>query len=579
MKTREEFINFLEEHNAFTDESKMNLTSGINRYIKNRPEILKEFQSFTNCDSTNISELIYRVVNPAEENICKICGAPTKFGAYYSGYKKACGSKCAHLLSFEKGTQTKIEKYGIPYFDTSKVKKSKLEKYGSEGYVNVEKRRRTNMRKYGTPWANNVEKGKQTCLQKYGVDNVAKLESSKVKQRATTLKHYGVEYVMQSPEVIQKYKDNCLAKTGKEWYTQTQETQDLKRERLEKELRDFEEKNNCTERCKLLETYKTSWLKLNLPYIRHKRFLFIDNNYIPQIKQCSENSKNNISLEETEVLNYCRELLPREKIIHGSWDLIKSKEGNALEIDIYIPSKKVAIEFNGIYWHSLKDKNYHLQKTEECEKLGIRLIHIWEDLWNSKKDLYKDLIARSLGNYQKIIPTQNCKIKEIPKKEYISFLENNCLLFKEEASMRLGIVYNEEIVAVMGLSKNRKNKEGYELNCFCEKKGIKIERGLYFLLKYLNLEKIECFLDRSFFNEKTYIEEGFKRMPCSEPSFFYHNTKKEFSRLRSFEIKKSKLFENKGDYDNNISEEDNMLNKGYLKIYDCGKINLIYKPS
>ena len=68
-------------------------------------------------------------------------------------------------------------------------------------------------------------------------------------------------------------------------------------------------------------------------------------------------------------------------------------------------------------------------------------------------------------------------------------------------------------------------------------------------------------------------------MPCSEPSFFYHNTKKEFSRLRSFEIKKSKLFENKGDYDNNISEEDNMLNKGYLKIYDCGKINLIYKPS
>jgi len=35
------------------------------------------------------------------------------------------------------------------------------------------------------------------------------------------------------------------------------------------------------------------------------------------------------------------------------------------EIDIYIPEKHIAIEFNGIYWHSdlFKDKNYHLNKT------------------------------------------------------------------------------------------------------------------------------------------------------------------------------------------------------------------------
>lgn len=68
---------------------------------------------------------------------------------------------------------------------------------------------------------------------------------------------------------------------------------------------------------------------------------------------------------------------------------------------MYIPSKQVAIEFNGVYWYSQVDKNYHLRKTEECEKLGIRLLHIWEDLWISKKEIYKSLISSSLNIYIK----------------------------------------------------------------------------------------------------------------------------------------------------------------------------------
>src|SRR5690606_28109573 len=53
------------------------------------------------------------------------------------------------------------------------------------------------------------------------------------------------------------------------------------------------------------------------------------------------------------------------------------------ELDIVIPGKKVAIEYNGLYWHSDKvvHKNYHLQKTLEAEAKGYQLIHIFEDEW------------------------------------------------------------------------------------------------------------------------------------------------------------------------------------------------------
>jgi len=51
------------------------------------------------------------------------------------------------------------------------------------------------------------------------------------------------------------------------------------------------------------------------------------------------------------------------------------------EVGIYLPEYKIGIEFNGLYWHSelYKEKNYHLNKTEECEKQGVELIHIFED--------------------------------------------------------------------------------------------------------------------------------------------------------------------------------------------------------
>lgn len=57
------------------------------------------------------------------------------------------------------------------------------------------------------------------------------------------------------------------------------------------------------------------------------------------------------------------------------------------ELDIFIPNLNIAIEYNGVYWHSDKkiDKEYHITKTTECEKHGISLIHIFEDEWRFER--------------------------------------------------------------------------------------------------------------------------------------------------------------------------------------------------
>ena len=52
---------------------------------------------------------------------------------------------------------------------------------------------------------------------------------------------------------------------------------------------------------------------------------------------------------------------------------INKKKTSPLELDIYIPSHNLAIEFDGLYWHSEihKPSNYHLNKTELCEEHRI----------------------------------------------------------------------------------------------------------------------------------------------------------------------------------------------------------------
>ena len=60
-------------------------------------------------------------------------------------------------------------------------------------------------------------------------------------------------------------------------------------------------------------------------------------------------------------------------------DVLHSYRGRGYELDIYIPSKKTAIEYDGYFWHKSKKKN-DLDKNLKCQKDGIKLYRIREDL-------------------------------------------------------------------------------------------------------------------------------------------------------------------------------------------------------
>ena len=188
MNDSESLLKWLEDNNAFTDETHKLLTSGITRKIKNKPEILQRFQEVTRLQTDDPAELIYNIVNPGCSKVCEVCGASTTFDRYYNGYRKTCSRKCASALTAIGGKQTKLTRYGnANYNNKERSQQTKLEKYGDAFFTNTAKGRETKEKRYGNANYNNLEKARATCLERYGCERASQAPAVKEKQRRTIL--------------------------------------------------------------------------------------------------------------------------------------------------------------------------------------------------------------------------------------------------------------------------------------------------------------------------------------------------------------------------------------------------------
>lgn len=73
-----------------------------------------------------------------------------------------------------------------------------------------------------------------------------------------------------------------------------------------------------------------------------------------------------------------------------------------LELDLYYPEKKIAIEFNGDYWHSneYKSNDYHYNKFTTCRNNNVLLVSIFESDWLNSKDLIKSYLTDLFNNIE-----------------------------------------------------------------------------------------------------------------------------------------------------------------------------------
>jgi very-short-patch-repair endonuclease len=251
------------------------------------------------------------------------------------------------------------------------------------------------------------------------------------------------------------------------------------------------------------------------------------------------------------------------------------------ELDFFCPDQKIAIEVNGIYWHSEfngKDKNYHLNKTKLCQDKGIKLIQIFEDEFIQKAEIVKSRLRSLFGLTQYRIYARSCEIREIDSKLKNKFLKKYHIQGECKSKIKLGLFYKNRLVAVMTFGQNRFSKEKqWELIRYATISNFRILGGAGKLLKYFktiyNPIYIKTYADLRWSEGNMYKKLGFNHIHNSAPNYFYF--KKSLERLSRVQFQKHKLKHKLEIFNSSLSEWENMQINGYDRIFDCG--NMVFE--
>jgi hypothetical protein len=281
------------------------------------------------------------------------------------------------------------------------------------------------------------------------------------------------------------------------------------------------------------------------------------------------------SKEEIAILNFSK-TLTNGTIKHNNRTLLSGEE-----LDIYMEENNIAIEYDGVYFHSnaFKQTDYHLNKTVKCEELGIRLFHIFENEWlvPTKQDIWKSILTNVCSQSTRIF-ARKTDIRPVSSSDSKKFLEENHLQGACVSSVRYGLYLDDVLVSLMTFGKSRFNKKiDWELIRFCNKKYTTIVGGASKLFKHFlknHSGSVISYADRRRSQGNLYKQLGFDFSHNSVPNFMYVKNRELFSRQK---FQKHKLKNQLKNFDPEKTAEKNMEEHGYRKIYDCGNQVWIYK--
>lgn len=452
--------------------------------------------------------------------------------------------------------RSKILKSRVP-----KSKQTKLEKYGNENYNNSEQTKITNLEKYGVDnqfkLKENQDKAEQVMLEKYGVQ---KFFQERNLFKNISLERYGVTHPMQNKEIKLKLRNTKIQRYNDPGYNNLEQ---IIKTNMLKYGRPYGFDLNKSKKTKYIKYKDVNYN--NRPKALKTVYEKYGKNYYEQLTKYTSSKISKINLKFAKFIN-CKDFeFPLDSY---SYDL--KYENILIEID---PSfthnsspNKIYGRFGGI------DKNYHSDKTSLARQNGYKCIHIfdWDD-WNKIKYLLQD---------KKTLYARKLQVKEVDKKECNEFLNNYHLQNScNGQEVRLGLYKDNELIEIMTFGKPRYNKNyQWELLRLCTKPEYKVVGGSEKLFKHfiqlVNPESIISYCDNSKFSGEVYSKLGFIQKGKPHPSLHWSKDDEHITdnllRQRGFD----QLFNT--NYGKGTSNEELMIEHGWLPIYDCGQMTFIW---
>jgi hypothetical protein len=503
--------------------------------------------------------------------------------------KKIVKIKAKMPETLQKMKKTNLEKYGAEFASQTdsvkeKMKQTCLSTYGTvSSLLNEdvrEKTKATNLSLYGVefPMQSEVIKAKreETNLERFGMPHASQSEEVKNKIIESNLARYGVEYTSQVAEIKKKIQETLLKRYGVKFPLQNKKFNE-KRKNTNKKKYGTEEiyqsehfKKKSKKTC--IEKYGTEYAGQSPEVIEKMTKTNIEKYGVPAACMLAENriygkTQNEIK-EWLNSFGYTFET--NRTILDGK------------EIDLYDDSLKIGFEYCGLYWHNelsgeAKTRKYHWDKYTKCVAKEVRLITIFEDEWIKRNNQCRNFIKSILNKNSIKIFGRKCEIKPIEKPEFQQF----CDFYHIQGANKLAIIcfglfFNNELIGGISLGKHHRGVQELILDRLCFKDDISVIGGSSKLFKACILwakengfSTIGSWSDNRWSVGGVYRKLGFDLIDDGKPDYSYVDITKKCKRRSKQSQRKPK-----GEL---RTEREICLEKGLVRIWDCGKKKWVFK--
>ena len=491
------------------------------------------------------------VIPTNSSNICIICGSKTNFLSLPSGFRVFCSFEC---FKNSPDKQERINNGFMKAFGVDnclklpeireKCKNSLLKNHGvtdafklrtnfSISPETAAKISATHKSKTKDEKDEIYNKRRKTSLERYGDENVQNVQAVKDKRKATMKERFGYDCFFGS---------NAHAQSIQDW-----------------SMKNFGVKHFSQSHCKNLNDMNKDFILKN--FVKDKRFQIFEMMEYFNVSESFVNKwkrNNNVAIPNKIIKSKNQQYIYDAINVNITDKLYNTKKViPPLEIDIYIPSAKLAIEYNGRMHHSRGVSNnevfntpdfpidYHLNKTLKCLEKGVELLHIFD---NESKDLWISFIHSKLG-FNKSVAFDDCNVRKISNTERAEFLTDNHILGDIESEYCFGVFYNGELIFTLGYSFSNNTTE---IKSICHKMNYYTAN---FVSKVIEQNRddfvgnVVYYFDRRLGFPKHLLGTEFEIIETLKPEcFYFKNDKDEFHRFKS---------------DSNY--------KSYRQIWNCGK--------
>ena len=466
-------------------------------------------------------------------------------------------------LGNERPYVDRLYRYGMcRSFCECQVKKkieTMTDRYGVSNPMHVEDVKKklvaANTERFGgaSPFNSNAvqEKARSTLLDRYGVDNVFKSANHQEQIKRTLVDRYGVSNPTLNPDIRKRQIETNFARYGDVNFMKSKHSP-LALEVLDNPV-------------KLEQQIRQSGIRALADELNiHTTTIY---NYVKR----HDLDLGKGSSYEHELIHFLAD--HDIKCIHGDRTSIAP-----LELDVLIPDFNLAIEINGLYWHSdaHKSKDYHVEKLNKCTEAGLRLVSVFEDEWLERSDLIKAKILNLCGQSIRGCGARKLQIARIPNKDAHEFVQQHHIQGRTGYSTSsYGAFHNGRLVAAMQFNKQRSSMD-IELIRYCTDG--KVYPGIFSrLLKHAitseHMTKVVSFADRRFSEGDVYARNGFTLQTVTKPDYRYVKRTQTYHKSN---FTKKRIQEKFGLDMTAITESQAMRELGYLRIYDCGKLKYIW---